>query len=35
MIELILLGTAASAPSIQRGLPSQVVLYRAQRFLVD
>ncbi|MDY0018618.1 MAG: ribonuclease Z [Anaerolineae bacterium] len=35
MIELILLGTAASAPSIQRGLPSQVVLYRDQRFLVD
>jgi ribonuclease Z len=35
MLELVFLGTAASAPSIQRGLPSQVVLYRDERFLVD
>lgn len=35
MIELVLLGTAASAPSIQRGLPSQMVLYNGERFLVD
>ncbi|MBN1487825.1 MAG: ribonuclease Z [Anaerolineae bacterium] len=35
MIEVVFLGTAASAPSIQRGLPSQVVLYRNERFLVD
>ncbi|MDF1512333.1 MAG: ribonuclease Z [Anaerolineae bacterium] len=35
MLELILLGTAASAPSIQRGLPSQVVIYRDERFLID
>lgn len=35
MLELVFLGTAASAPSIQRGLPSQVVLYQDDRFLVD
>ncbi len=35
MIELVFLGTAASAPSIQRGLPAQAVLYRDERFLVD
>ena len=35
MLEIVFLGTAASAPSIQRGLPSQVVLYRDERFLVD
>ncbi|HQE93527.1 MAG TPA: ribonuclease Z [Anaerolineae bacterium] len=35
MLELVMLGTAASAPSIQRGLPSQVVLWRDERFLVD
>ncbi len=35
MIELVFLGTAASAPSIQRGLPAQMVLYRDERFLVD
>jgi ribonuclease Z len=35
MLELVLLGTAASAPSIQRGLPSQVVIYRDERFLID
>ncbi len=35
MLELVFLGTAASAPSIQRGLPSQVVLYQDERFIVD
>jgi ribonuclease Z len=35
MLELVFLGTAASAPSIQRSLPSQVVIYRDERFLVD
>lgn len=35
MIELVFLGTAASAPSIQRGLPSQMILYKGERFLVD
>jgi ribonuclease Z len=35
MLELVFLGTAASAPSIQRGLPSQMVLWRDERFLVD
>jgi len=35
MLELVFLGTAASAPLIQRGLPSQVVLYQDERFLVD
>lgn len=35
MLELVFLGTAASAPSIQRGLPAQAVLFRDERFLVD
>jgi len=35
MLELVFLGTAASAPSIQRGLPAQMVLWRDERFLVD
>ncbi|MCU0520748.1 MAG: ribonuclease Z [Anaerolineae bacterium] len=35
MLELVFLGTAASAPSIQRGMPAQVVLYRDERFLID
>jgi ribonuclease Z len=35
MLELVFLGTSASAPSIQRGLPSQAVLYQDERFLVD
>lgn len=35
MLELVFLGTAASAPSIQRGLPAQMVLHRDERFLVD
>lgn len=35
MIEIVFLGTAASAPSIQRGLPSQMILYNGERFLID
>lgn len=35
MFELIFLGTSASAPSIHRGLSSQVVLYNEYRFLID
>jgi ribonuclease Z len=35
MLELVFLGTAASAPTIQRGLPAQVLLYRDERFLID
>jgi ribonuclease Z len=35
MLELVFLGTAASAPSIQRSLPAQVVIHQDERFLVD
>ncbi len=35
MIELIFLGTAASAPTIQRGLSSAIVQHREHRFMVD
>ncbi len=35
MIEIVFLGTSASAPSIHRGLSAQVVLYEDYRFLVD
>lgn len=35
MIEVVFLGTSASAPSIHRGLSAQVVLHRDYRFLVD
>ncbi|HEY60400.1 MAG TPA: ribonuclease Z [Anaerolineae bacterium] len=35
MFELVFLGTSASAPSIQRGLPAQVVKHNQHRFLVD
>jgi ribonuclease Z len=35
MFEIIFLGTSASAPSIERGLPSAMVIYRDQRFLLD
>jgi ribonuclease Z len=35
LFELIFLGTSASAPSVQRGLPSQVVIHNEHRFLVD
>ncbi len=35
MFELVFLGTSASAPSVQRGLPSAIVMYREHRFMVD
>lgn len=35
MIELVFLGTSASAPSIHRGLSAQMVLYKDHRFLID
>lgn len=35
MFETVFLGTSASAPSIQRGLSAQIVLYKEYRFLVD
>ena len=35
MLEVIFLGTSASAPSIRRGLSAQVVIYNEHRFLVD
>jgi ribonuclease Z len=35
LLELFFLGTSASAPSVHRGLSSQVVSYRDHRFLID
>lgn len=35
MFELTFLGTSASAPSVHRGLSSQIISYRDYRFLVD
>jgi ribonuclease Z len=35
MFEVVFLGTSASAPSIQRGLSANIVLYREHRFLID
>jgi ribonuclease Z len=35
MIEVVFLGTSASAPSIHRGLSAQVVMHQEYRFLVD
>jgi ribonuclease Z len=35
MFEIVFLGTSASAPSIHRGLPAQVVMYKEHRFLID
>jgi len=35
MIEIAFLGTSASAPSVDRGLSSAMVMFRAERFLVD
>ena len=35
MFEVVFLGTSASAPSIQRGLSAQIVIYKDYRFLVD
>jgi ribonuclease Z len=35
MFELVFLGTSASAPSIRRGLPAQMVIHNEQRFMID
>jgi len=35
LFELFFLGTSASAPSVQRGLPAQIVIHNEHRFLVD
>ncbi len=35
LFEIVFLGTSASAPSVHRGLSSQVVIFRNQRFLID
>ncbi|MGE5222355.1 MAG: ribonuclease Z [Omnitrophica WOR_2 bacterium] len=35
MFEIVFLGTSASAPSIHRGLSSQVVMHDEYRFLID
>lgn len=35
MFEIVFFGTSASAPSIQRGLPSQAILAGENRFLID
>ena len=35
MFEILFLGTSASAPSVQRGLPAHIVMHREYRFLID
>jgi len=35
LFEITFLGTSASAPSVHRGLPAQVITYNEYRFLVD
>lgn len=35
MFEVVFFGTSAAAPSIHRGLPSQMVIAREHRFLID
>jgi ribonuclease Z len=35
VFEIVFLGTSASAPSIQRGLSAQLMMYKEYRFLVD
>ncbi len=35
MFEIVFLGTSASAPSVRRGLPSQMIIHDEYRFLVD
>jgi len=35
MFELVFLGTSASAPSLHRGLPAAMLLYKEHRFLID
>ena len=35
MFELVFLGTSASAPSVQRGLSSAIVMHNEHRFMID
>src|SRR5689334_15777744 len=35
MFEIVFLGTSASAPSVYRGLPAQIILAGEHRFLID
>lgn len=35
MFEILFLGTSASAPSVHRGLSSQIVMHNEHRFLID
>src|SRR5579864_4716260 len=35
MFEVHFLGTSASAPSVHRGLPAQIVIVKEYRFLID
>jgi len=35
LFEIIFLGTSASAPSVHRGLSSQMVIHSEHRFLID
>ena len=35
MFEIVFLGTSASAPSVHRGLTSQIISYRDHRFMID
>lgn len=35
MFEIVFLGTSASAPSVYRGLSSQIVMHNEHRFLID
>jgi len=35
LFDIVFLGTSASAPSVHRGLTSQVVSYRNRRFMID
>lgn len=35
MFEVVFLGTAASAPSVRRNLPSTVILHEDRRFMID
>lgn len=35
MFEIVFLGTSASAPSVERGLPAAMVIHRDQRLLID
>jgi ribonuclease Z len=35
LFEILFLGTSASAPSVHRGLPAQIVMHNEHRFLID